>query len=94
MKSDKIILGLLAGVAVGALAGILLAPDKGSVTRKNISKRSTGYADKLEALFNDFVEDCSAKLGLMKHDPAAMPGNGKTKQDDLSMDISSDVKKR
>ena len=37
MKADKLILGVLGGVAVGALMGVLFAPEKGSKTRKKIS---------------------------------------------------------
>lgn len=36
MKSGKVVLGLLAGVAAGALAGILFAPAKGT-------KQGKGY---------------------------------------------------
>jgi gas vesicle protein len=32
MSSGKMVLGILAGLAAGALAGILFAPEKGSVT--------------------------------------------------------------
>ena len=38
MSTGKIVVGVLAGVAVGALLGVLFAPDKGSETRKKISK--------------------------------------------------------
>ena len=34
MSKGKLLLGVLAGVAAGALLGILMAPDKGSETRK------------------------------------------------------------
>ena len=36
MKTGKVLLGLLAGIATGALMGILFAPEKGEVTRKRI----------------------------------------------------------
>jgi len=40
MKANKIALGILAGVAAGAVAGILFAPAKGADTRKkNSTKR-------------------------------------------------------
>lgn len=34
MKADKVILGILGGVAVGALLGVLFAPEKGSKPEK------------------------------------------------------------
>lgn len=36
MSSGKIILGTLAGIAIGTTLGILFAPEKGCVTRKKI----------------------------------------------------------
>ena len=36
MESSKVVLGVIGGVAVGALLGVLFAPDKGSKTRKKI----------------------------------------------------------
>jgi gas vesicle protein len=62
MSSGKILLGVLAGVAVGALAGVLLAPDKGSVTRKKILKKSDDYADALRAKFEEYMDTISEKI--------------------------------
>lgn len=42
-----------AGVAVGALAGLLVAPDKGSEVRKKISKRSKDFADSIVGFYDD-----------------------------------------
>lgn len=40
MDTGKVLLGILAGLATGAVLGILFAPDKGSDTRKkNIQER-------------------------------------------------------
>jgi gas vesicle protein len=41
------------GVLVGAAAGILLAPEKGSVTRDNLKREAKDIKDKLS---NDFAE--------------------------------------
>ena len=38
MKNNQVILGVLGGLAAGALLGILFAPHKGSKTRKMIIK--------------------------------------------------------
>lgn len=40
MKTNKTVIGILGGVAVGATLGILFAPDKGSNTRKKPSKKA------------------------------------------------------
>jgi len=45
MSSGKVLLGVLAGVAAGAFLGILFAPEKGSNTRKNISKKGEDFAE-------------------------------------------------
>jgi gas vesicle protein len=87
MKSNKIILGLLAGVALGAIAGILLAPEKGSDTRNNISKKSNGYADKLKTLFNDFVEGFTAKFDAMHEDAEKMTEQVKTKAEHMTENV-------
>ena len=60
MNSNKVVLGILGGVAAGALLGILFAPEKGSKTRKKIADKSKGIAndmkDKLEDLYVDATD--------------------------------------
>ena len=68
MSSGKVLLGLLAGVAAGALLGVLFAPDKGSVTRKKITKKSDDYAEDLKEKFNEFLESISGKFEQVKEE--------------------------
>lgn len=46
--NSRIVLGLLAGAAAGAIAGILFAPGKGSETRKRISKATNDMSGNLK----------------------------------------------
>ena len=55
MGNTKWMLGFIAGVAAGAIAGILLAPDSGAATRKKI-------ADKAGDLSNELKDNISGWL--------------------------------
>lgn len=49
MKSKDVIVGVLGGMAVGAVLGVLFAPDKGSSTRKKIVDKSNSLADDVKS---------------------------------------------
>ena len=69
MNSGKIVAGILAGAAIGVALGILLAPAKGSETRKKFAKKGEeamddilkGTAGKVETL-KDEAEELRTKL--------------------------------
>lgn len=68
MSSGKVVLVLLAGVAAGALAGILFAPAKGSKTRRRIMNKGENYADSLKDKLNDLLEKTSKKFEKVKEE--------------------------
>jgi gas vesicle protein len=67
MSSGKVLLGVLAGVAGGALLGILLAPAKGSDTRKKYVKMGKDFEDELKNKFNGIVQDVTDKYDEAKN---------------------------
>ena len=61
MGSGKLLLGVLSGVAAGAVLGILFAPAKGSDTRKKIAKKGEDFTEGLKEKFDEFLKDISGK---------------------------------
>ncbi len=51
-STTKIVLGLLAAAAAGAAAGILLAPEKGSITRQRIKDNFNEWIDELTGMLS------------------------------------------
>lgn len=82
MNSGKILLGVLAGAAIGAAIGILFAPDKGSSTRKKISEKSDEYVEELEDKFNGFIDIITKKFKTVKEEAAHMAEDLKLKAEE------------
>jgi gas vesicle protein len=81
MSSGKVLLGVVAGVAVGAALGVLFAPDKGWNTRKRISKKAEDIADDLREKFDEFLDSISVKVDKAKEDFADISEKNRAKTD-------------
>jgi gas vesicle protein len=68
MNTSRILLGFVAGAAVGAALGILFAPDKGTETRRKISEKSNDVADSIKDKFTDLVDGVKEKFSGLKSD--------------------------
>jgi gas vesicle protein len=66
MSTSKVLLGLLAGAAIGAALGILFAPDKGTETRRKIAEEGNDLADNLKGKFTDLVDGVKDKFSSLK----------------------------
>jgi hypothetical protein len=60
---SKIGVALLAGVAIGAVIGIMLAPEKGAETRSTVKKLLKDWGSKL----TDFSEEEADELTELKN---------------------------
>lgn len=68
MRTEKVLLSVLAGAAAGALAGILFAPHRGTVTRKKITRNSDAFAKGVKEKFNEFIDGITDKFDKVKNE--------------------------
>lgn len=59
MKISKVALVLVSGLAIGAVTGLLLAPQKGKDTRKKLLKKGKKYKKEWEEKSEDLKEKAS-----------------------------------
>lgn len=60
--SSKVLTGVIAGVAIGAAAGMLLSPKSGKETRQFIRERTNGFGAKASGLFGKGRHQQEAEL--------------------------------
>lgn len=89
MNSAKTALGLLAGIATGALIGILFAPEKGCVTRKKITNKYDDLMDKAHTKMNDMADTFNEKIEDAKNSTSELLANAQHKFDDVKNDLKS-----
>jgi gas vesicle protein len=77
-NTSKILLGFIAGAAIGGVLGILLAPDKGSETRRKIVEKGgdlsdsltdslSGLGETVKEKFNNAVDGVKGKFNKAKN---------------------------
>jgi len=87
MSTGKVVLGALAGLAIGAIAGILFAPEKGSTTRKQIMDKGDDYVNKLKSKYEKLRDSVAEKFESTKNDAENLVEKGKEKYDDAKSDV-------
>lgn len=88
-NTSKVLLGVLAGAAAGAVLGILLAPDKGSETRKKIMKAGEDYANNFKDKIDEVIDGVSERFGSVKEDAKNAINNGKAKMEQYKSEANN-----
>lgn len=61
MRNDKLMVGILSCLAIGVVAALLFAPDKGSKTRKRMMQSGSKAADRVKNKTQDMIESAESK---------------------------------
>jgi len=62
MSAEKVVIGMVAGVAVGAILGVLFAPDKGSETRNKIVSKGEDTIHDLKIKVSNMMDMLAEKF--------------------------------
>lgn len=89
MSTGKVLLGVLAGFAAGAVLGILFAPHKGKETRRRIISKGEEYADNLKEHYNQFHDSVTEKYDKVKEDLHDLVDKGKRTINEAEKDVKS-----
>jgi gas vesicle protein len=86
---NNTVLGTIAGVAVGAIIGVLLAPDKGSETRGKIVQKGKETTDNFKDEINTLLEQVSDKYDVIKKAGNEIAQTGKAEMSRVKEELAS-----
>ena len=89
MKSGKLVIGVLGGVAAGALLGVLFAPEKGSKTRKKIMNKANDGVDVLKDKFDSLLESMNDKYANIWHAKEELISEGEAKLNAVKKELKN-----
>jgi gas vesicle protein len=83
MNAGKIVLGVLAGAAVGAALGVLFAPDKGLNTRRKISKKGEDFIDGVRDKLNQYLDNIKRQIEVIEEEAEDLYSAGTSEAEEL-----------
>jgi gas vesicle protein len=92
MKSARLILSALAGVAIGVQIGLLIAPEKGKDTRKRLTKKGEEYLSDLNGQVNHLIKVVNEKIDKINKNIASVAEETKSKGKELLTEAKDKTK--
>ena len=88
-KSSKTFWAFMTGASVGAILGILYAPDKGENTRNKLLYQLQKYREQLESLISDLIEGKEIPETMAKTEGKKVVNEAREKAERLLEDVES-----
>ena len=88
-KSSKTFWAFMTGASVGAILGILYAPDKGENTRNKLLYQHQKYREQLESLISDLIEGKEIPETMAKTEGKKVVNEAREKAERLLEDVES-----
>ena len=67
MANNKVVAGILTGLAAGAVVSLILSTKKGRKAGREVLNKTSRLSDDLKGKFNEFVDQMSNKVqGILK----------------------------
>jgi len=88
MKNSEVVVGVLGGLAIGAILGVLFAPDKGSNTRRKIAQKGTDLKEHLKGSFSEFISSVEDQYANLTSDAHDLVEEGKEKVEQFANKMS------
>ena len=88
------IAGLVVGGAVGAIAGLMFAPEPGEETRKKVAEKSKVWADDFYSKFDDLKESVTEVMDDVKKGTAEVLEDVKKGTSAVLDDVKKNVEKK
>lgn len=92
MSVEKVVIGVLAGAATGALLGVLFAPARGAVTRRSIYRKGERQVDDLKDKLTDFIDGITEKFEKVKEDVTDFAEEAKMKAEKAEMKAEKEMR--
>ena len=95
-NNGNTVLGILAGTAVGAVLGILFAPDKGSETRRKIAEEAVAKRDVMATKASELRDTVGNSIASHKqtldHQVESIVSNASYKAEDVITTLEDKLK--